>query len=260
MQIAGVGRVIFWTGGSLWIGKAAAPSDFHSHHAIQVSLGLSGPVEFRSSPESDWTSYQAVVIRTDTLHAFRAPGRIMAHLFCEPESAVGRHLSHRFGAPGIAAVPTDDVSSPAAALLSAFDAGASDEELEELALDALFGLAGIEPARATDPRVTEAIAVMRERLAEPLTLEDAASTVALSPGRFRHLFVQETGISFRSYLLWARLNRALELGFGGTPWTDAAYATNFADSAHLSRTCRRMYGISPSSIRTEAPVSHQVSA
>lgn len=260
MQIAGVGRVIFWTGGSLWIGKAAAPADFHAHHAIQTSIGLTGSVEFKSSPEADWMPYEAVLIRSDLLHAFRAPDRIIAHLFCEPESPIGHHLTERFGTPSIASVPADEVGTIRTSLKSAFEMGAADEELEDLALDALFRLAGLEQAPTTDPRVTEAIAVVRSRLAEPLTLEDAASAVGLSPGRFRHLFVQETGIAFRAYLLWARLNRALELGFGGTPWTEAAYATNFSDSAHLSRTCRRMYGISPTSIRTDAPVTQQVSA
>jgi len=31
------------------------------------------------------------------------------------------------------------------------------------------------------------------RVREPVALADAASAAALSPGRFRHLFVQETG-------------------------------------------------------------------
>ena len=85
---------------------------------------------------------------------------------------------------------------------------------------------------------------------QPLT-QCRGDVAHLSEGRFRHLFVQETGVAFRPYVLWTRLNRALELGFGGTSWTDAAHATNFADSAHLTRTCRRMYGLNPSSIRIE---------
>jgi AraC-like DNA-binding protein len=32
----------------------------------------------------------------------------------------------------------------------------------------------------------------------------------------------------------------------GGSWTAAAQESGFADSAHLSRTCRRMFGIAPS--------------
>jgi AraC-like DNA-binding protein len=32
---------------------------------------------------------------------------------------------------------------------------------------------------------------------------------------------------------------------GGQSWTAAAQEAGFADSAHLSRTCRRMFGIAP---------------
>jgi AraC family transcriptional regulator len=47
------------------------------------------------------------------------------------------------------------------------------------------------------------------------------------------------------------LNRALSIGFSGGSWTEAAHAANFADSAHLTRTCRRMFGLAPTSARVE---------
>jgi AraC-like DNA-binding protein len=34
-------------------------------------------------------------------------------------------------------------------------------------------------------------------------------------------------------------------------WTDAAQLAGFADSAHLSRTCRRMFGIAPTMLVPE---------
>jgi transcriptional regulator GlxA family with amidase domain len=146
-----------------------------------------------------------------------------------------------------------DIEPHSSALRSAYNNQASEEELEHLALETLFALSGHLPEATVDPRIAQATAFMATRLADPLTLEDVARHVGLSPGRFRHLFVAETGIAFRSHLLWTRLNRALELGFSGMPWTEVAHATNFADSAHLSRTARRMYGIAPSSFRFTRP-------
>jgi AraC-like DNA-binding protein len=257
MQIVGIGRVIFWSGGSLWIGQAIAPSELHSHHAVQVSFGLTDYVQFRTTNEAPWISYSAVVIPPDLLHTFQAPGKTIAHLFCEPESAVGRGLLSRFGTQSIANMASGEIRTHIEAMRQALDAGDEDEELEQIALDTLFSLSGHVTENPVDQRVIQAIAYMKVRLAEPLTLQAVAGYVGLSAGRFRHLFVEETGISFRCYLLWARLNRALELGFSGTPWTEAAHATNFADSAHLSRTTRRMYGIAPSSVRQTSPIVNQ---
>lgn len=80
------------------------------------------------------------------------------------------------------------------------------------------------------------------RVATPIRLEEVAATVHLSSGRFRHLFVAQTGTSLRAWLLWARVARAVEYAFQGRSWTEAAHEAGFADAAHLTRTCRRMFG------------------
>jgi AraC-like DNA-binding protein len=99
--------------------------------------------------------------------------------------------------------------------------------------------------------VLKAIAYIRSHLDEPISLTSIAAAVNLSPGRLRHLFVSETGVACKAFVLWERLNLALALGFGGTSWTEAAHAANFADSAHLTRTCRRMFGMAPTGGRIE---------
>jgi AraC family transcriptional regulator len=70
----------------------------------------------------------------------------------------------------------------------------------------------------------------------------------LSPGRFRHLFVAETGTSFRAYVLWMRLNVAIQFAMAGESWTAAAHVAGFADSAHLTRTFKRMFGMNPAAL------------
>ncbi|WP_202361573.1 helix-turn-helix transcriptional regulator [Mesorhizobium sp. 131-3-5] len=249
MAITGIGRVIFWTGGSLWMGQAIAPIELHSHHAIQACIGLPDQIQLRTGDTIPWASYSCAVVPPNLPHAFQAPGKMVANIFCEPESSLGRGLLRRFGRERIMGVSALEIARPARTLRLAFDDGHSDDDLEDAALDILYSLSGSVPARPVDRRINLTIAFISANLTESLSLLTVASHVELSSGRFRHLFVEETGISFRSYLLWTRLNRALELGFGGASWTDAAHAANFADSAHLSRSARRMYGIAPSSIR-----------
>ena len=107
-------------------------------------------------------------------------------------------------------------------------------------------LAGTAPV--PDP-VSSGIETVIARLSQtggaPMSLAEAAALVHLSPSRFRHLFVAETGTTFRAYALWVRIQHAIVAMMAGRSWTDAAHAAGFADSAHLNRTFRRMFGISP---------------
>ena len=77
------------------------------------------------------------------------------------------------------------------------------------------------------------------------TMRRVAEAVHLSPGRFRHLFVSQTGTSFRAWLLWARAEAAIAAATHGVSWTEAAQGAGFADAAHFTRTCRRVFGIAP---------------
>eukprot|EP01031_Cornospumella_fuschlensis_P049845 gene49845-61018_t len=90
-----------------------------------------------------------------------------------------------------------------------------------------------------------------------LSLGEVAASVALSESRFRHLFVSGTGSSFRAYLLWLRINLAIDAAMAGASWTAAAHEAGFADSAHLSRTHKRMFGIEPTAPQQAQPQQHE---
>ena len=98
MQLAGIGRVMFWEGGSLWLALIAGGNGLHLHHAVQISLPLSGTVRFSPSPSTDWVDYPGAVIAPDTPHAFQAPGRVVANILFEPECPAGRALLRARGA------------------------------------------------------------------------------------------------------------------------------------------------------------------
>jgi AraC family transcriptional regulator len=101
-----------------------------------------------------------------------------------------------------------------------------------------------------DARIVRALELVRARLADAIALPVIVAAVHLLPDRFRHLFMEETGVSFRAYVLWLRLERALAEYAQGSTLTDAAGAGGFADSAHFSRTFRKMFGIAPVSVST----------
>ena len=254
MELVGGGRVVFWEGGSLWLALLAAANNWHSHHAIQLCLPVDAEAQFQTEEHGDWHRYAGAIITPDVPHGFRAPGKVVANILFEPESAAGRSLLSRYQATGLHELPRETVAKLVAPIAAAYFGGAEDEELIGHARQAVSSIAGgVEESVPTDARVLEAIAEIRRHIDEPILLTRLARKVGLSSGRLRHLFVAETGVSFRAFVLWERLNRALALGFGGTSWTEAAHAANFSDSAHLSRTCRRMFGLAPSSARIELP-------
>jgi AraC-like DNA-binding protein len=240
----GTGRIVFWRGGSVWIGHAEEETGFHAHHAIQITLALSGgTVRFRR-PEEDWTAYTAAIIAAHQAHAFEARGELVALIFCEPESREGRLLRERYRS-GIASLAPEDFADEAAAIAAAYQEGAADEDLAAGARAVIARLTSSETLSPPplDRRIERAIDVLRERLGQTVTMTEIADAVHLSPERFRHLFLEETGIRFRPYVLWLRLELAVASYAAGNSLTEASHAGGFADSAHFSRTFKRMFGV-----------------
>jgi AraC-like DNA-binding protein len=98
------------------------------------------------------------------------------------------------------------------------------------------------------------VAYVNSHLSAPLSLDDVAAEAFLSPSRFRHLFVEQTGMALRPYILWRRFIRVWELMMEGESLTTAAHAAGFADAAHLTRTSRRMFGFPPSALQLLGPL------
>lgn len=242
------GRAYFWQGGSLWIGRAQGRTDWHSHHALQIAIALDGHCRFRQQADGEWNELAGALVRPDRPHQFEAGDITMAQVFVEPETVEGRALCERFS-EDISTLPEPERQAMAQRLHAAYKSGGTAEAMIEAARGAIAILAGTSgPSAPVDARVQKAIARIRERIHAGVSLAEAAGAAALSPGRFRHLFVQETGSTFRAYVLWLRLNVAIEEAMAGRSWTDAAHAAGFADSAHLSRTFRRMLGLNPSAL------------
>ena len=249
--VAGVGRVLLWNGGSLWIGRDAGRAQCHAHHAVQIALAMDSGFLMRDG-DTGWREHLGAIVMPHRPHQFDGCGRAVAQIFVEPETAQGRALLERYGATAIADLTHDTVEALVSPLRTAYSAKADNEALVAMAQRAIAALAGPVPSSSSvDPRINRVIAWVRDRLDSSLSLKDAANVANLSPSRFRHLFVAQTGVSFRAYLLWARVETAVGAAMSGQSWTAAAQEAGFADSAHLSRTCRRMFGIAPATLIRE---------
>jgi AraC family transcriptional regulator len=253
MKPTATGRILLWRGGSLWIGLAGEPTGLHAHHAVQITLPFPRCRVRLQRAAGSWTSYTAALVAAHQPHALDARTQWLAQIFVEPESHEGRKLHLRYRSEGIAALSSGALKQEIAALASAYQGRVSDAALIALARAAITTLAGATaaPKKLPDTRIALAVELIREQLGGAIPLNSMARAVHLSPDRFRHLFMQEMGVGFRAYLLWLRLEHSLTAYVAGRTLTEAAYAGGFADSAHLSRTFKRMFGIVPASVRPE---------
>jgi len=249
--VAGIGRVLLWSGGSLWIGRDAGRVETHAHHAIQIALAMDSGFLMRHGA-AGWREHHGAIVMPHRPHQFDGCGHGVAQIFVEPETAHGRALLERYATSEIADLTRDRVEALVSPLRTAYTTRTDDEALVALARHTIAALAGPVPSSSSvDPRISRVIAWVRQRLDSSVSLKDAADVANLSPSRFRHLFVAQTGVSFRAYLLWARVETAVAAAMSGHSWTAAAHEAGFADSAHLSRTCRRMFGIAPATLIRE---------
>lgn len=255
MQTLARVRIVMWQGASLWVIDAAQArqgetgrADFHAHHAIQVSLALGG--WFRLETEDARITGDAAAVAADTQHVIDAEG-LTGIVFIEPESEAGRIITRRlFQDSKLVPVAAEIIGDFRERLAAASRSSTKDNRaLVALGQELVSTLSAGAAASDGDPRILKVIDWAAEQIDQPVSLSDALAVGGLSASRLRHLFVEQTGLPFRTYLLWLRLTRAVEVLARGASLTQAAHEAGFADSAHFSRTFRRMFGVPPAALR-----------
>lgn len=240
-----------WDGGCLFIGRNGGLVPEHAHYAIQIAFGSAPGIRFSAGAQQPWREYAGVVVASRQPHAMdvsNVPANVV--LFVEPETREGRALTERWIGDGIAPLPEALVHEIATPLFAAYLERPSRAAVERAARRVIHMLTGgVEPATVTDERVLRVIAHINAHLNRPLALDDVADVACLSPSRFRHLFVEQTGVGLRPYILWRRFLHVWALLTAGESLSAAAHAAGFADAAHLSRTSRSTFGFPPSAMQ-----------
>lgn len=224
---------------SLLIRGAAIDVAPHRHHALQIAVGLSGPFRFECGGTADM--YEGVIVAPEAEHRLDSLGRDVAVLLAEPELAASRAVSTRLlGGNSFAPLPAGDADRVRTIC--------QKDELPSPAAALNILAPGAPLPRALDLRIAALQEKLRGLPEKRAALGELAAAIGLSESRLTHLFKRETGVSLRRYLLWLRLSDAMARALSGASLTEAAHAAGFADSAHLSRTCRDMFGINPQAV------------
>jgi AraC family transcriptional regulator len=244
------GQIAFWEGGSLWVFDVPVAADapsrnaMHAHHAFQLTFSLGGT--FSLHLDDRVLAGPGALVAPDT--PFEASG-LVGLLFVEPESHAGRSLVQLTDGRPAATMGAEQLRDAPTLIKRAFEHPTDRRNaLREAGMQICRGIAGHVRGTDLDRRVRLMIKWANENLDGTLGVQEAASDIGLSSSRASHLFVEQTGLPFRTYVLWLRLIRAVDAYTGGRSLTEAAHEAGFADSAHLSRTFKRMFGLPAASL------------
>lgn len=208
------------------IGDTAA----HSHAAVQVLLVTSGEVVLIDAAghaeRAEWA-----IIPPGARHEVRAGPATKGFIaYLDSADIVGRAALAR-----LHGLPPDEVTSWIAAATP-----------RSTMVAALGNSEGRPPIRSSHQVVTRAMRFAAESAGGPPSLGDLAAAVAMSPSRLSHLFGEHVGLPYATWRRWTRLQLAVGTVRAGGTLTEAAHAAGFTDSAHLTNTCRDLFGITPS--------------
>ena len=92
-------------------------------------------------------------------------------------------------------------------------------------------------------------AVLADLTAEPMarmSQDELARRLGLERTQALRLFKQSTGTTFRQFKRWTGLQHAARLIVAGALVRTAAMDAGFADTAHLTRTFKQCFGLTPS--------------
>jgi transcriptional regulator GlxA family with amidase domain len=105
-------------------------------------------------------------------------------------------------------------------------------------------------ASEMDSRVSAVIDLMRESLADRLSIRTLSRRVNLSAPRLRQLFKRQTGVSPSSYLRQLRMNTAVQLLTSSyLSIKEISFRSGAGDTSHFVRDFRKQYGLTPGEFR-----------
>jgi len=220
----------------------------HHHHSIQFCVGLDGSFDSRTTEDGDWDKGDSMVIPPDCPHQIDSGSGRLLTFFLEPEHrSVDQNRFQSLDSLQFGFLDSDTVEQLKRLGLEL--AEQNDVKKANRVKSLVFG--AMSPERETqelDPRIRKAMQLANRQGESVLSMEDMAEEVNLSASRFSHLFKESVSVPYQRYVLWQRLLFALRELRDGVQLTDVAHSAGFSDSAHFSRTFRKMFGMSPSDL------------
>ncbi|WP_167882325.1 helix-turn-helix domain-containing protein [Leptospira sarikeiensis] len=189
----------------------------------------------------EWREYEAVFVPSRISHKTEKTSEKFIVLLVDP-LGIGKGIFQnpkiRKGEPGLEV--GDQIS------IKKIRESFKDEDPKQIRkciLEILDPIRSLWNPKTMDQRIQNSLKKISN---EEGSLTEIAKNFGLSQSRFRHLFREETGITFSEYKIWTKIRKAI-LHLSTQPQlVQAALEGGFADQAHFTRIFKNSFGLRPS--------------
>ncbi|SDT87291.1 helix-turn-helix transcriptional regulator [Halopseudomonas salegens] len=235
-----------WDDRFLYITSGMA-SDVTQRHTVTLLVALNDAGFVLGNPNGQSQRYQAALVARHTPRSLDASETALLSLNFDPQSYEHHALTAFLGNQAVRAVILKPGAINPQDMLRIGSGTLDKAALFRLTTELPLAISGYQPVKVPmDMRALHVAQKIKKELPLTSTVADIAAEVGLSPDRLSHLFSDKLGIPIKSYILWARMRRAVELIARGEPLSAIAYDVGFSDSAHLTRTYKQFFGLTPS--------------
>lgn len=241
------GFIYYWYGASMLLLKDLK-SEIHKHFPIEIYIGLDADFEINFG--DGWSKCRAVVIDSNQPHQLVGGRGCVAFFLLDPIICNLNKVQSDIFSDRKYYVPDRDTVFSLIERINEFKLYPRvTNDAKNLTDEVVFTFFNYRSCnKEMDSRIEKVLNVLDDIPEKKTSSLELAQLVNLSESRLAHLFKSETGTPIRRYLLWLRLRKAIKIILRGQSFTTAAHESGFSDSAHLSRTYRQMFGISPSDL------------
>ncbi|MEI1278053.1 helix-turn-helix transcriptional regulator [Leptospira venezuelensis] len=213
----------------------------HSHFFSQICCSLNeGQVRLQGG-NGEWRKYKTVFVPSRISHRTEQTSEKFIILLVDPlgiGEGIFRNQKIEMGEPGIEV--GDQI--PAQEIRDSFKEE-NPTRIRMRILELLNSVRSSQKPKVMDSRIQNSLPKIG---LEESNLIEIAKGFGLSQSRFRHLFREETGITFSEYKIWTKIRKAVLYLSTQPQLVQAALEGGFADQAHFTRIFKNSFGLRPS--------------
>lgn len=240
-------HLLLWKDFRLFYGSHPRPIKTHSHPVVQFVIAAQSSFLSRDS-SGDWVPKKGLLIAPNHAHECDANNVPIISLDIDPESSLGEWiLNNQLKSHSIVDYPSTEMTPID---IDRFLDHLKSEGWQAIRtmVETTFGFQNSHVSSKKDGRIQDVLEFISKYIDQHITSEVLAEVAFLSESRLLHLFKEVMGLPIRNYILWHRLQIALELVMDGNSLTAASHGAGFSDQAHMTRTFTKMMGVPPSLI------------